>query len=353
MFFIGLLIFRAGRLLVHTAASDPVAVVKSPLPSLQSGLRLYLLVLIGSALLIVRLENGIDVTFLRFIAAIFIFVGFTALALLITRTSPGAIVGGFPGVPALIIGLLAGIALWVPGTWLLLSIRQVLTNGIGVLPPPITTSSVGSSGSKALLFVAIIPICEGLLFFGFLLAAARGIGNRRAILLIGLLFGIFGLFSDQFGMSAIPAYFLLGIVGASLTLWSQSIVPGILVLSGFNAAEPLIRDILFKTLLAGHVGELFGFPWLIAVALFGFLAFALTRIARTVKRQLPLPIPAVPGRLWWLPLLVVLVLTGTLIYGEVSARAINAQQQAIFTPSVTGNTAAPNPVAAPPSHPTP
>ena len=334
----------AGRL-IAVAPKNETSVVKSSLPSLESGLRLYLLVLIAAALMIVGLEQAIDFTFLRFTAAIFIFVGFTAFAMLITRTRPGAIFGGLPGIVPLflwiILGFVVGVVLWVPCTWLLLAFGQILTDGIGILPP--IGASGTNFGSEAVVFVAVIPICEGLLFFGFLLSAARGIGNGRAILLIGVLFGIFGLFADQYGMRAIPAYFLLGLAGATLTLQGRSAIPGILVLSGFYIAEPLVGSALLNALLGSQASNLSGFPWLIAAAAGGFIAFALTRVARSFQRQAPLPVPAAPGNLWWLPLIVVLVLTGTLVYGEVTARSINGQQQQAFSPPVTGNTAAPVP----------
>ncbi len=45
--------------------------------TLRSAMRLYLLVLLASAAVIVGLTGSLDITFLRLMAAIFIFAGFT------------------------------------------------------------------------------------------------------------------------------------------------------------------------------------------------------------------------------------------------------------------------------------
>lgn len=308
----------AGRLFDSSA---PQTSASSPLPTLRSALRLYLLVVLATAAIVVGLVTAIDVTFLRFLAALVVFNGFTFIALLLTHTRPG-LLGGQTLSPLMLgIGLLTGIALWTPGTWLLLVFSQWLGAGFGNLPPPVG-SSVTLIG-KAIIFGVIIPLSEGWLFFGFILSAARGIGNWRGVWLTALLFGLFGMFSDQFGLSAIPAYFLLGLVGGTLVLWSGSMWPGILLLSAFELAEPLGLGKLLTSFLKDQYSDLFSFSWLTAVAVFAFLTFALTRIARSFRARQTAIRPPPPGGGWWLPLLVILVLVILIGRAEIQTRILN------------------------------
>lgn len=312
--------FNAGRPF-DSSRSQFQANVASPLPTLRSALRLYLLVVLATTAIVVGLVTAVDVTFLRFLTAIIVFNGFTFLALILTHTRLGSLVGRSLSPPTLAIGLLAGITLWTPGTWLLLVISQTLGVAFGNLPAPIG-SNVSLIG-KAIIFGLIIPLSEGWLFFGFILSAARGIGNWRGMWLTALLFGLFGMFADQFGMSAIPAYLLLGLVAGALVMWSESMWPGILVLSAFELAEPLGLGKLLTLFLKDQSQDLWSFSWLTAVVVFAFLTFVLTRIARSIRSSQNAIVPAYPGNAWWLALLVVIVLTVLIGRAEIQTRLLN------------------------------
>jgi len=283
------------------------------------------LVILATAALVVGLEQSIDIVFLRMLAALFIFAGFTAAAFLITKAQVGAVLGGNPSIPALILAFLAGILAWVPGTWLLLVFSQSLNLLFGILPGAQGTTA--TFFGQALVYAIIIPLGEGLLFFGFILSSARGIGRWTGVWLTAALFGLFGFFSDKFGMSAIPTYFLLGLVGGTLVTWSGSVWPGILVLSGFELGEKIIGSALINLLLSGsgQFSDLGSFGWLTAVALSAFLVFALTRIARAFRSDRTPPIPAPPGQSWWLPLVIVVVVVLLVGHSEIQLRQQNPQ----------------------------
>ncbi len=296
----------------------------SRLPSLRSGLRLYLLVLIVSAALIVGLQGNIDIAFLRLIASLFVFGLFTLGALLISDVRLNAIMGRRPPLLTLPIGFAAGVLVWIPATWLLFVTAQLLGGIFGNLPQLVTSSA--SFTQQAISFGIIFPLCQGFLMFGYILSSAQGIGRWRGILLTTLLFGIFGQFTTNFGLGAIPGYLLVGWVGSVLVVRSGSAWPGILVLSGFALAEPIIRDLLVRIVLNGQIQDLFSFGWLAALLLSLLLIFALAQITFVLQPpadRITAVKPTPPGRLWWLPLIVVFALFAVIGYGEIAVRTQN------------------------------
>ncbi|MHB8629407.1 MAG: CPBP family intramembrane glutamic endopeptidase [Aggregatilineales bacterium] len=323
--------------------SNPQTSPSSPLPTLRSALRLYLLVLLATAGIIIGLVINIDITFLLFVSAIFVFNGFTFGALLLTRKRPTVLAGQPPSNLALGVGLLAGVTLWVVCSWLLFVFRQSLDLVFGKLPSLAFTGV--SSGvtllGQAIIFGVIIPLSEGWLFFGFILSAARGIGNWRGVWLTALLFGLFGMFTVQWGISAIPSYFLLGLVGGTLVMWSGSMWPGILLLSAFELAEPLGLGRLLTSFLKNQYQDVFSFSWLTAVAVFAFLTFALTRIVRAFRARQTAVLPPPPGGGWWLPLLVVVVLVILIGRAEIQTRILNPVQIAPVQSTPGAQTAPP------------
>jgi membrane protease YdiL (CAAX protease family) len=323
-----------------------VTVPPSDLPDLRGALRLYVLVLLSTTVLILSLLYNVDAVFLRLSAALVVFCGFTVVALLIARKPIPAVFGRIPNLPVLILGFFVGAAAWTPATWLLLVISQFLGVGYGNLPPRPTTTA--PAATVALLFVAIIPFSEGFLFFGYILSAARGLGVWRGIWLTAVLFGLFGMFSDLYGLSAIPAYLLLGLIGSALTVWSGSSWLGILVLSGFSVGQQLIGTPIVAALLKDQFTDVLSFNWIAAAVLFALATFALTQVVRAFRSRQPLSTPSQPGRAWWLPLLIVIVLGFIVANNEIQTRRRNPPQLAPISATPSGAVAPvalPNPTA--------
>lgn len=311
-------------------------------PSLRSAAILLLLV-IPAAGAITGLAEGIDVVFLRFISALFVYAGFTVAALLVNNVRPAAILGKRPALITLAISFLAGVAVWPSATWLLSLFAQTLGGLYGNLPRGV--GSTASLETQAVMFGIVLPICQGLLFFGYIFTAAQGIGRWRGVLLTAVLFGLFGIFSAGQGVSAVLSYALIGVVAGVLTLRSGSMWAGVLVISGFNLGEPILRQILIATLLKGQVGDPLSFGWLTTVVIALFVTFALVQVARALVRSDGAMGAgfAPPRRGWWLPILAVIVLSIVIGYGEIITRRQAGISKPRPTPTATtsGSTSPP------------
>jgi membrane protease YdiL (CAAX protease family) len=298
-------------------------------PALRTALIVYLVVTFGTVALTVSLNTGaIEITFLRLAAAVFVVLGVTVGALIITGVQPQTVVGKAPKPIHLITGFLGGLAAWIPATWLLAVFSQTLGGIFGNLPAsqvPQTSSGLTITG-LFILFGLILPLCQGFLFFGYLQTAARAIGKWRGVWLIAVLYGVFGLFSAARGVSAIPPYFVIGLVGATLTLRSGSAFSGVLVLSGFNLGEPIWQD-LTRALQATQ--DILSIQWVSAVLLSGFAAFLLVQFSRifTPSDLTDLLAKTAPTRrLWWIPLIAVGLFAAVIISGEIVTRSANRVQ---------------------------
>jgi hypothetical protein len=302
-------------------------------------LGVYLLIMLATAGVIIGLAGGVDITFLRLLVAVFVAAGFTIAAVILTRVSFEAVAGRPPSIALLGAGLLGGLAIWIPATWTLGITQQILIVVFGSL-----SATVGSSATiigQGVVFGLILPICQGLFFFGYLQASARGLGRWRGVWLVALLYGLYGLMSAGLGLSAVPGYFLVGLVAAALTERTQSMLVGIAALCGFFLGDPVLRDLVYSlgtqdTLTVG---------WLTAVTLSLFIAYLVVQATRLFMAQVSAVAIASPGRGWWFPLILVAVIVAVISYGEVITRGRAPFNRPAIS-STTGSTA-------PPSAPTP
>ena len=149
-------------------------------------------------------------------------------------------------IPTVLLCVLAGIAgqfaVRFPAAfnqWVMQIFGQFPTNDL--IPTP------SDDAGRLLLFlvVAVVaPLCEETLNRGFVLAGYRQMGFGKAILFVGLLFGLFHLYPFRFAYT-----FLLGMVLAYLVLTTGSIFSSMSAHFGFNllgALSPWIIDWISK-----------------------------------------------------------------------------------------------------------
>jgi membrane protease YdiL (CAAX protease family) len=295
-------------------------------PSLRGALWLYLAVLVSTAL-IISLAFNIDVGFLNLMAVLLACFGLTIGALFITNVRPSTLFGQRPARRSLIISLLAGLAVWVPASWLQVSIWHYVNVAIGPLRPPLP--STAAPWAILLQVVLIIPLCEGLLFWAYLQRAAEGLGRARGALLAALLYAAYGtILSAGVGVSAFPALLIVGLAAAFATCFTGSAWCGIAVLVGYGAGSPLLESALFDYLGPQYVME-FSFRWLLVVVVTAFITFILIQALRVIgpggaaidtRRERP-------KALWLVPLVISILFLLFIAYGEyvlrVSQRALS------------------------------
>ena len=89
----------------------------------------------------------------------------------------------------------------------------------------------------SVLYMAVLPgVCEGFLFRGMLLSAFEGEGTRRAMVLTSLLFMLM-----HGSIIGAPAEFILGMLIASLVIYTDSIYAGLIYHTVHNAAAVLLQ----------------------------------------------------------------------------------------------------------------
>ncbi|MCC7446350.1 MAG: hypothetical protein IT324_02990 [Anaerolineae bacterium] len=307
-------------------------------PSLRGALWLYLLVFIATAAIFGVLSYNIDPLFLRLLAAIFITAGFTIAAMFITDVRPATIFGRRPTIKFLILSLLAGLAIWVPATWVRFLVYSVLNDVFGVLPPPLQTTAA----PQAIIVQAgiIIPLCQTVLFWAYLQRAAEGISKARGTLLTAVLYALYGLFTTEAAFSGVPELLLVGLLAAFTVYAMDSAWYGFVVIAGYGMARTLFETTLF-TYLGDQFGFLLGIRWLLVVAITGFAAFILFQVIRVsaLDQTAKNPYRAAPRRLWGIPLLLIILAFALGTYGEVVLRQANAPRPVV--PRSTGSTTAP------------
>ncbi len=103
----------------------------------------------------------------------------------------------------------------------------------------------------AILTIGVVPaLCEELLFRGFIQRGLEGFGAKRAVLLSGILFGLF-----HFDFQRFAAQTLLGLVIAYVVYRSGSILNGMLIHFLHNAGSVVLTQVAGGLGLAGRRGS--------------------------------------------------------------------------------------------------
>ncbi|MBX3081170.1 MAG: hypothetical protein KF716_06010 [Anaerolineae bacterium] len=303
-----------------------------PVPQfrMRGALWLYFLITVASFALILLLVTNVETPLLRMLAALFMVGGFSICAMIITGTRPEQFIGRRPRLFQLGLGLIIGVALWLPAWWLIIVPYTTLNTLIGALP----LSGLTSSADRIALLIQfgiVVPLLHSFLFLGIIYRAAVGWKQLTGVLIVATLYGLFSLFSAEFGFSGIVAYFVIGFVAALSVYFTQSMWVGAMVLVGFSIVRPLIgqaelgaklQTFLFPVELTPDAA-LFGGRFLLLVLIGTFIAFlCLQGLRLSVEKDAePVPFPASkPGRWWWIPLLLVLILVIIIGWGEIGLR---------------------------------
>ena len=211
----------------------PVITVKkstqSPYLSLRTALWLYFVVLFGTASIIVALSQTVDPAFLQLIIALVFPAGITVVVIYRTRTDLSALIGRSPEIVSLLASVGVGFFLGGVALWLNFLIYNWLQTNVGQLVPPLDSSVIVLS--LILQSVAIIPVCQGLLFWGVINRSASGLGRLRNIILVAALFAMYALFTSvtNLGVTVIPSAFIVGVVASLTIIYTDSVWYAIII----------------------------------------------------------------------------------------------------------------------------
>ncbi|MFQ3536684.1 MAG: hypothetical protein SNJ58_12490 [Aggregatilineales bacterium] len=300
-------------------------------PTLRGALWLYLIALVGTALIVIGLQGAVrSLSLLRLIAA-FLAVGLPLfLAAFVYRLPIGSSFGRTPRLTHLLAGLLIGAAAWLPASWLTFTANYVLDATIGILPPPPAVTEGILPLAAIVQLGIVVPTLHGALFWAYLQRCAAGLGANGGALFAAVLYGLFALASMEFGYAGIPGALMIGLLAAFTARYTESAWGGIAVSCGYSLIRPLLENTLLEDVLFTALGvELFGGAWLLAACLSAFGAVFLLQMVRAFRAEPPKQPPKVRmGGAWQVPLIVVLGLCLLIGYGEFGLRAQNALRTA-------------------------
>ncbi|PJF31909.1 MAG: hypothetical protein CUN51_02920 [Candidatus Thermofonsia Clade 1 bacterium] len=312
-------------------------------PTLRSALWLYLIALIGTALIVIGLQNAIrSLSFLRLVAA-FLAVGLPLfIAAFVLRLPIGGSFGRSPRLLHLLAGLLIGIAAWLPASWLTFAANYALDATIGILPPPPAVTEGVLPLAAIVQLGVVVPTLQGILFWAYLQRSASGLGANGAALFAAALYGLFALVGTEFGYAGIAGALMIGLLAAFMTRYAESAWAGIAVGCGYSLVRPLLENTPLEAQLFTALGtELFGGAWLLTAGSGAFIAVFLLQMVRAF-RAAPLENPPQVrmGSAWYIPLIIALGLYLLIGYGEFGLRAQNALRGAPPPPE-SGSTIVP------------
>ena len=314
----------------------PVVTLKpkrpSPFPSLRTALWLYFFVLLSTGIAMIQWSPYIDPALLRFVVTLFVVLGFTLGVLYYTRTQLSVVVGRGPDLISIVASVIAGAAIWMPVFWLSFIGYRWLDTTYGHLPdvPPSSLTVV----SLLLQSGIVIPLCQGLLFFGVIQFAATKFDKVQRALLVAVLFAFYSLLISPsgLGLASIPGQFIVYLVAALAVTFTGRVWYGVVI----SAVYALIWTIFNNQILGlqlsilNYIGpEDFGknfltVRWLFPIVIGAFLTFLMLQVisarATAQKTADTLAQSVTPARLkawWWLPLLLSLVFVLFAGYGEI------------------------------------
>lgn len=141
----------------------------------------------------------------------------------------------------LLLSVPAGVSLWIFSSYLSKMGRLLLDSSIGVLPVNEALESTGSSPYQAVLLligiIVLAPICEEIMFRGFVQAAYERRSPQYGYLISGVIFGAYHILN---GVSEVIPASVLGVAMGYLASKTGSLAPSML----FHAAANLCAAFL-------------------------------------------------------------------------------------------------------------
>jgi ABC-2 type transport system permease protein/sodium transport system permease protein len=200
------------------------------------------------------------------IVAVILFGVMPAIGAYLGRVRVGTGFGLTPPRPAALLGgLILGLSLWPIMLQLLHLLWQQRSEQLENLLSQL--SNMGDSPVILACVLAIHALLEELFFRGYLFGALRGRFSAGATIAISaLLFGLAHVvLGGALGWERLLPSTLLGLVLGWVCWTSGSVLPGMLLHAGYNAALPLVQPLLRATQQASSVEELPA-AWLVAGA---------------------------------------------------------------------------------------
>ena len=304
------------------------------LPTLRAALWLYLFVLLGTTLTVYVPAHSAPRVLLGLVSGLFVVGGFTLAGIFINQFDLWAMVGARPRWRTLAYAFLAGVAIWIPAYWLTVIVSALLNVNVGLIQG-VSAAQLDPNAALPPLPVAllvalvILPVSQGLLFWGYLRHGLDGIGPRWTTILLVLMFAVFGMYATTDGMAGIAEFLLVGILAALVAHFTGTVWNVVAVLAGYNLA-PFLTTSILGAYFASHPDDAFN-PfserWLILVVVGVFVSFILIQILRAIgdEKKTPAitPAPLNLGRWWWVPVALSLGITLGLGYFEITQRMNN------------------------------
>ena len=262
-------------------------------PTRKNALVLYLLSgigLIAASLLLGAIGGrlqGADAKLVNLGYNLVYYLGFLALPLVLSVKRRPEILPSLRPNPISLLSVLAIVAMVLLGVTLVKDVTLLWSIPLQRLGFDVNASSFVMPSDRSglmlcVLYAAVLPgVCEEFLFRGMLLSAFEGEGTRRAMVLSSLLFVL--LHGSLVGL---PGEFILGMVIASLVIYTDSIYAGLVYHTAYNATLLLLQFVQQRTmaeeeLSVDYLTAIGGFP---GVVLLGVEILATAMVLRMLLR---------------------------------------------------------------------
>lgn len=262
-------------------------------PTRKNALVLYLLSgigLIAASLLLGAIGGrlqGADAKLVNLGYNLVYYLGFLALPLVLSVKRRPEILPSLRPNPISLLSVLAIVAMVLLGVTLVKDVTLLWSIPLQRLGFDVNASSFVMPSDRSglmlcVLYAAVLPgVCEEFLFRGMLLSAFEGEGTRRAMVLSSLLFVL--LHGSLVGL---PGEFILGMVIASLVIYTDSIYAGLVYHTAYNATLLLLQFVQQRTMAAeelsvDYLTAIGGFP---GVVLLGVEILATAMVLRMLLR---------------------------------------------------------------------
>lgn len=140
-----------------------------------------------------------------------------------------------------ITSILSGISMWLFAFYISVIIRFILDNKLGELDIPLQEQSVYQNILLLIGMIVLAPICEEILFRGFIQKAYEGHSKKYGFIITGVIFGYYHILN---GVSEVIPATILGITMGYLVYKTGSILNSILFHAMANTSSVCLSGVL-------------------------------------------------------------------------------------------------------------